>query len=440
MPGKDKVKLLDIMDKFEDFVEKLMCKISVESNEGNDQFIALIANSLIAYKKVWHADVIWRARVEQVNAALIYFKEHPDAPSRLAKLKELIKSGKWNEKSSYNYFLFIELINSVTGYAPLKDFQVMSTILTLNEKLTTRMNTFLAEYAQNQQRILAKQAELKATKPSAAKLKHHIELFTNSDDAKAHSMQQTSHFVFSLAFKEPIWYLNYTDFKGKVYKLEPNDELIQILCDYNVHDVSQVNLLVRNKLNAQCYKILEDFLKKTSVLINPKHYVSYVPLSNDALIETNTRATFVLRGESKVFKLTWIDTLGKAVEISLDKNPELKQWLQSLDKFKDEDIARLTTHLLHVNIKTPLGRDDFKTVLSKCHVFTPKVNETKPLKKDQFGMIEDMLKAKMGIRDTELEQIKVGTLKNDQYSAVSRMFPPKEKVVTEAPIEAPKPI
>jgi len=394
MPAKEGKNVLVIIDNLEDFADKSLSLISDESDAGRLRLITLFERANENYKKPWYARLS-RHRGPEVQETINAIAAFPDAYTRLQEFKLRIEKGEWHPNSSFNYFLFVEIIKSVPGYARAKDNEIGPIVARLKTLISTRIDGFMVQFKINQKLMEVRAKELQQTHQSSEKSVEHVQITNNLETAKTKATTQQSKPVFCLTFKNKIWELSWIDLTGKVYKLEPSDELVTFLIDNKIEDVELLNLVHMKRIKRECVKTRDAFLNKTQLLINPKDPVTFAALSNYNLILQGTGATFVLRGKPNEYSLSWINTLSQEKEIPLAKYPQFKAWLDTLNPIAEEHMPQLKSYLLHVNTKKSLEMDDdFKQELKNrllrkpIKVSPPKVNTTKRLDMSLFAEIE----------------------------------------------------
>ncbi len=364
-------KMLVIIDNLEDFSDKLLSLISDESKDGCARLIGMLEQAKKNYNKPvdsWLKGWFYRfskVRGPQVDRAIKGMEAFPDAYTRLQEFKDLVTIGEWNIDSSYNPYLFAELIKAIPGYQPLKNDEVYPVIIRLKDLIAIRIDNFMSQYKVNQKLMEVREKERLQTHQTTQKSIEHVQVFNNLATAKELAMTQQTKPVFYLTLKDKIWDLSWVDLKGKVYKLEPSEELIRLLLDQNVNDVETLNVVYMKRLKRECVTTREMFLDKTKVLINPKDLVTHAPLTNTNLISNGINTVFVLRGKPPEYTLTWINTLSQIKEIPLKQYPDLKEWLNTLDTITEENMPQLKSYLLHVNTKKSLGMGEFKRDLTR---------------------------------------------------------------------------
>ncbi len=333
MPPKDGKELLDIVDNLNEFAEKLLSRIADESDEGCKQLVHVLESARARYNKPiesWLKGWFYqftRKRGQEIDMAIKGMEAFPDAYTRLQEFKLLVGKGEW-EHGSFNYYLFDELIKSVPGYKPLESELVHPIILKLRQKINKRIDEFMSQYLATQKLIEARKQELLQTHQSAQKFIDNVSIINDLEAAKKSAKENKGIIQFCLIFESDIWKLSWVDATGKVYALEPGEELIQILIDGKikdiVKDIDNLSALHLKQLKQECVKAREMLLGRVQLLINPKDPRTQAELTNDVLKENGTSATFVLRGKPNEYSLWWINTLGFAHEISLEPYASMK--------------------------------------------------------------------------------------------------------------------
>lgn len=441
MRSKEGKKII-IIDNLEAFADKSLSLISDESDAGRQRFITLWETAYENYTKPWFSSLS-RHRGQEVQETIKAFATLPDAYTRLQEFKVRIEKGEWHPNSSFNYFLFVEIIRSVPGYVRAKDKEVEIIVERLRPLISERIDGFMRDFRTNQKLIEEKAQDLERTQQRAKKSLEHVHIINSLETAKSVAMSHPTKSVFCLTFDSTKWNLSWIDIMGKAYKLQPSEELIQFLVDHQVSDIEQVNAVQIKRVKHECIQTRDAFLNKTQLLINPKDPVTLAPISNYSLILQGTCTAFVLRGNNTKYSLSWINTLAQEIEIPLDKYPKMKQWLNSLSSLTEEHLPLLKSYLLHVDTKKPLEVDDFKKDLANClsktkvKVLSPlKENKTKRIDLSLFGNIEKCLAVQAGIARTEvvsavMDKPAPGRLNITDF-AVSTLFGHKEQ--TENPV------
>ncbi|MFO8733285.1 Dot/Icm T4SS effector RavH [Legionella pneumophila] len=448
MPPKDGKELLDIIDNLNEFAEKLLSRIADESDEGCKQLVHVLESARARYNKPiesWLKGWFYqftRKRGQEIDMAIKGMEAFPDAYTRLQEFKLLVGKGEW-EHGSFNYYLFDELIKSVPGYKPLESELVHPIILKLRQKINKRIDEFMSQYLATQKLIEARKQELLQTHQSAQKFIDNVSMTNNLEAAKKSAKENKGVIQFCLIFESGIWKLSWVDATGKVYALEPGEELIQILIDAKikdiVKDIDNLSALHLKQLKQECVKAREMLLGRVQLLINPKDPRTQAELTNDVLKENGTSATFVLRGKPNEYSLWWINTLGFAHEISLESYASMKTWLNDQgNPLKEEHIPQLKTYLLNVNtIKSIDVKEDmkeFKAQLQECLATGPKskippasgaikTTNAKKLDLRLFGDVERCLRSQLSERQEEKAAIQEpGKINLNKYENIATLF------------------
>ncbi len=364
----------------DEFVDKLLNRIADESEEGHAALLLTMAKAQRLYNQPmesWFTGWIYQQtrkrgpEIERAKKSIIAF---PDAYTRLQELKILVEeNGEWHPDSSYNYYLFVELIKSVPGYKPLDDVLVHPITLKVKDKILSRIDSFMYQYKANQQQIASRKNELEETRKRTQKSVDNVLIFENLEQAQFSATKNPLNVHFCLTLIDKIWHLSWIDLAGKAYKLYPTDELISILVDQKAQIEEQFDLIHTKKLKKECLTARDIFLEKVQLRINPRDPATRIVLNNESLIAGGAVATFVLRGKPHQYSLYWISTLGKATELSLGNYPQFKMWLDSQSALGEEQIPQLKAYLLCVNTsKTLTGMEDFKNELQECLTQGPK--------------------------------------------------------------------
>ncbi len=179
MPLKDKKDLLVILDNLDEFSAKLLSQIANESEAGRQHLLQSIARANDKYNKPIEAHITgWfyyfsRTRGPQVKKLIEDIEVEADPIKRLDAFKTLLDEGKWNI-GSFNYDLFLELINAVPGYEPLDDESSTPVIKRLNSLLVKKIDVFIAEFKLNQRLIEEREMGRQAIKNSQDSLSNIV--------------------------------------------------------------------------------------------------------------------------------------------------------------------------------------------------------------------------------------------------------------------------
>ncbi len=401
--------LPEITDLLDDFVEKLLIRVADESEQGRAELVASMEAAKKLYKEPTESWVYgWfylrtRTRGPEVDSAISVIKAFPDAYTRLQELKLLVKKGEWVADSSYNYYLFVELIRSVPGYKPLEAELIYPITIKIKNKILDKIDSFMYQYKANQKMVEERKKELALTHNSTPKKlvnTDHVLLFNNVDDAQNSAKNNVDKIHFVLTLTDGIWDVSWVDLSGKVHTLDVNTkkELIALLVEHEIEDVAQINEVFAKRLEGhdiknvdqirevfekrikeECIKERDRFLKegsflqKAELLVNPIKIATHEEKSNLDLKSEGTTATFVLRGKPHAYRLTWINHVGNAKAISLDTYPQLKKWLDLQNPLSEKQHPELKAYLLQVDTSLRMiGKDSVKAELEVCLASGPK--------------------------------------------------------------------
>ncbi|CEG57487.1 hypothetical protein [Legionella fallonii] len=388
MPQKGR-ELPEVTDHLDDFVEKLLTRVADESEEGRAALIV----SMEAAQKIYNEPAeSWfygwfyqytRTRGPEIDTAISSIKAFPEAYIRLQEIKILVSKGEWLPDSSYNYYLFVELIRSVPGYKPLEAELMHPITIKVKNKILDKIDNFMYQYQATQKAVAERNNELASTHRSAPKKSINVDnvlLFNNVRDAQVSAKHNIEKRHFSLVLTEGNWVISWVDLGGRAHDLDVyGKELIALLVEHKVNDVDQANEILAKLIKNECVKARDhflkegSFLKKAELMVNPKKNATHEAISNSALIDKGTTATFVLRGKPHGYSLTWINHVGNVKTISLDAYPQLKKWLDLQNPLSEEKYPELKAYLLQISTTSAMaGMDFFKKELMSCLAKGPK--------------------------------------------------------------------
>lgn len=347
---KEGNKLLVVLDNLEQFSEKLMNIMTDESPEGKAKLITIMQTALDHYNKPienWVTGWIYsysRKRGTEVKSKITEAEKPTDTAERLTGFKQVIEKGAWNLKSSFNYYLFVELINAVPGYEPIDESLIPKVGERLKKMLNERIEQFIEQFVAKQQAMEKAKKEFEETCRLQEKALASTCIYSTLEEAKKAAQADQDKVVFCLRQDNSQWKLTLVDFTGEAFTLNLGNDLATALREHKPDDPEHENAFKLGCLNAR-----KLFLKKTSLHINPTEDVK--DMCSSFILKTNENQHF----------LAWINALGKEHNLDLAKNPELKAWLASHPTLNtDEDVYQLKTHLLHVNVNQPIGKEEFK--------------------------------------------------------------------------------
>lgn len=371
MPLKDDKKKLVINDHLILVAEKLLNRVADESEAGRAELLKIIEIANDKYNSPTQSWLGWfykftRTRGDKVDLALQSIEQFPDACTRLQELKILVNSGEWNEDSSFNYYLFEGLINSIPGYEPLAVDGRHKVIVRVGELIKENIDSFMESYKANHKLIESKELELQKTQQSNQKIVDNVLIAHNLETAKESALSSPDKIQFSITKQKDLWKLHWIDVLGKAYVIEPGEELIKLLISQKSDDMTGMKPVTKKHLKQECVKTRDLFLDRVHVLVNPKDHKTQKEMTNKELVDQGNLTTFVLRGHAGSYSLTWINALGKGKTILLDRYPKLAGWLNEQTSLTEEHIYKLRAYLMYVNTAKAIGRDDFKVQLKNC--------------------------------------------------------------------------
>ncbi|KTD42080.1 hypothetical protein [Legionella parisiensis] len=367
MPKKKPLKIS------KEFVEQVVAIIANESEEGRKRIVAIARRAEEKYEqpvKSWITGWVYqytRTRGEKIGQSINVMKDFPDAYTRLQELKLMISDGAWNEKSSYNYFLFLELVDAVPDYQPLEEHLMPSFIMDLKDEVLIEINSFMAQYKATLEDKKAREIERQAARESARQIAENVMVFNSLAAAKQYQTTQKDKTVFSVSYKDEQWHISWVDVTGEVYPLTPGDELAKNLETLEDRDIEKLNMVNLRRIKRECLKAREQYLAKVQLVINPENPKTHCALTNDELIANGVRSTFVLRRTESEISLCWINSIGSP--ISINDHSKLTSWLADHKAALNEaDVLQLKAYLLQLNTSQSIDStklDKMNNMLSK---------------------------------------------------------------------------
>lgn len=403
MPKKKPLKIS------KEFVEQVVAIIANESEEGRKRIVAISQRAEKQYEepvKSWITGWVYqytRTRGEKIEQSIKVMKDFPDAYTRLQELKLMISEGAWNVKSSYNYYLFLELIDAVPDYQPLEDHLMPNFIMDLKDEVLIEINSFMAQYKATLENKKAREIERQATRQSARQLTENVMVFNNLTAAKQCQSTQQDKIVFSVSYKNNQWHISWIDATGEVYPLTPGDELAQRLATLEDRDVEKLNTVHLRQIKRECLKAREQYLAKVQLVINPENPKTHSALTNDELIANRVTSTFVLRHTESETSFCWINSMGVPNNLTLTDHAKLNSWLADhKSPFLEGDILQLKAYLLQLNTAQSITSSKLHEMNNKLsHVFQANskqvvVDKTKEsigrIDLKQFALIDQHMK------------------------------------------------
>lgn len=368
MPKEEK-KLLVILDNLERFSEKLFAQLIDDSELARKQLIQSIQHAHEEYNKPSASYLTgWlyyfsRTRGPQIANAIERLELEPVVVSRLESFKSLIAEGEWNI-GSFNYYLFLELIKLVPEYESLEESTAESVIKCLHRLLMKKIDSFLGEHKLTQRLIDEREKERQILSEKTQPL-GHVALYSSLLSAKFDAEYRANGVNFCLT-KTDKWELIWIDHSGLFVALPISDELLSCLERQPITKIELLNKVVTQQIKKECLRIRDAFYEKTTVLINPKHPKTELELSDRELCARSEKASFVVRGKSGTYTISWINTMSKVLPISLDAYPALKDWLSSQEVINSDNLIQLKAYLSQVNTAQTIAMSDFKAQLQNC--------------------------------------------------------------------------
>ncbi|RUR09002.1 hypothetical protein [Legionella sp. km772] len=442
MPANDTKNLLVILDNLDEFSGKMLTQIANETMEGRQQLLNAIIQANEKYNKPIETHVTgWfyyfsRTRGPVIQKAIDNIEIEADPIKRLELFKNLLIEGQWNV-GSFNYHLFLELINGVPGYEALDDESAMPVIKRLDRLLLNKMDGFIREFKVNQRLIAEREQSRLALQKTHDGVLDNIVLEGSLLSAQHAATVPYKKIAFHL-IKGDQWKLFWVDPNGTSYALNLSQELETYLIKQGIEHIEKLNPESIKRVKKECLKIRDAFFEKTQVQINPKQAKTGEELSNEQLCTQGLTSAFVVRGKAGKFSIDWINTLGKAMPIDLEGYPELSEFLASQEDFIAEDLVQLKAHLLQVKTANALGMGDFKIKLQNCLLnrTPPKLVEASQVKRLDLSSFKELehclaqrgkqlpvVDANASVEElAEPEEPQVQKLNFSKYSAVATLF------------------
>ncbi|WP_454785182.1 hypothetical protein [Legionella sp. WA2024007413] len=428
MPKKKSLKIP------KEFVEQVVGIIANESEAGRQKIVAIARRAEKNYQRPVQSWVTgWfyqhtRTRGEKIEQSINVMKDFPDAYTRLLELKLMISEGEWNVNSSYNYFLFLELIDAVPDYQPVEDSQLPKFIMELKDEVLAEINIFMNQYKLSLEEKNRLNEEREAITLSSIQLVKDVLVFNNLSTAKEQSVQQNK-IVFTLSYKNSQWHLSLVDSSGEVYPLTPGEELAQKLATLENRDIEKLNPVHLKQVKRECLAARKEYLAKVHLLINPQNTKTKLELTNEDLKEQGITSTFVLRRtEKEEVSLWWINSLGNASKISLSDHPKLDFWLSNQKgEFKEADVLQLKAYLLQLNTNKSISSEkmvEMNNMISQVLQNKSKLKQQEPSSQGkinikEFALLEKHMKARIEKEST----IKPNLSKEEVVEEVAKETP-----------------
>ena len=291
----------------------------------------------------------YRTRVEDIGITLGFMHNHHDAYARVNAFKELINKGEWN-LGSFNVTLFKGLVKKIPEYAALDDRNASSYSLRLKELIAPKIDSFIARYEAEQLEIKREKEREAAEQKRLDELADNVSILDNLDDAKSEAQDNPNRAVFCFA-RDNKWKTYLIDATGKEFPLDLHPLCVEKFVALTAADSTESGARELRSIKHECIKVKEQLLAKVQLLINPED-------TDEEIINQRTFSTFVLRHTAEKSQLSWITSLGKVKEISLEKYPQLSAWLKKHSSIvNNEDVLHLKTYLLQVDPMKELDKE-----------------------------------------------------------------------------------
>lgn len=329
-----------------EFIEKIQNIITDMSAEGIKRMTLIAKNAQRFYKEPVDSWVLgWiyrftRTRITQINDSIGAMKKNDDYYMHLNCFKELIREGSW-EKTSYNYYLFYELIKTIPDYKSLEGDQLLLLVHTLRDEIFVKIDTLINEYKLGKRYRKKHDAEIAAISQNSQQRSNEVLIFNDLKMAQAEALSKKDKIVFCLV-NDGNWQLSLVDSVGSIYSLELTDELYQNLTTKNIQDIKGLHPIHLKPIKAECIKAKDQYLTRVHLLNAPEQ-------TNEELVAQNIYSTFVLRYAAERNALWWINSLGAINKVELNDYPEINALLSNGSApLNNEDLLRLKLQLLTV--------------------------------------------------------------------------------------------
>lgn len=444
MPKENDKDLLVILDNLEQFAEKLLLHIADDSAAGSQKLIEILQHASARYNKPIDAYITgWfyylsRARGPEVHEVIAHIQVESSALERLKLFKSLVQKGQW-KVGSFNNFLFLELVHTIPGYEPLNDNAVEPVIARLNVLLNRKIHEYITQFEANQRMVAEREQNRSLLLQKAQSLLLPVVIQSDRAAVALNAKQQSTTIHFYLAKEGAAWCLSWINSRGVEFVLPLNEELLNILNSQLIESVDQLSVGAMKRVQKHCMLVRQQHCAKIRVLINPTDAHSKANLTDEALCAQGHTASFVLRGTEKTFSLSWINTLGKATQFSLESVPQLRDWLAMQEHIADEQKIELSAYLSQVNTVQNIGMHEFKLQLQNCLTHRAVAANQVPKKIPQrlnlglFKEVERCINQQVGqiqgavaeLRSEKVSQAApVKKLNLSQYAAISALFVP----------------
>lgn len=427
MPLENEKDLLIVFDNLEQFSEKLLSQVAEDFEIAGKHLAHAIQKARNLYSQPIDTYVTgWvyyfsRTRGPQIQDALQSIETESSSVKRLETFKSLIQKGKL-QRGSFNYYLFRELINSLPGYATLDEQAEMLVIKRLNVLLIKKIDEYINSFNSHQRVIEERKQALNILQ--AQDNYEHVVVLSDLSAAKLDAENQFDKVYFCLTKIANEWQLVWINPTGMEFSLALNNELSNLLHEHEINSIDELNGVFRKRVQKECFAIRDVSFNKIRVQINPER-------SDTTLCAEGLSSAFVLRGQSGEYRLSWINSLGKATAVDLAQSPQLKNWLSAQELITQDDIIELKAYLSLVNTAHSIGMNDFKTKLQHCLLnqnVAPNKKTEQASKRLNLGLFKDLelcigkQAGKAQLAEGRGATSQTGKLNLSQYAAVTSLF------------------
>ncbi|KTC95716.1 hypothetical protein [Legionella erythra] len=342
-----------IINNLEKFTQALIDLVSDNSEAGKKKLEEIFGKAHAVYDEpkqsyVWG----WFYSYSRQRSDNFKKAEHdlkfPDPLLRLQALLVFISEGSWATTSA-NTRLMLGLIKGVPGYDKESDEYLQTHVITALTPLLKEQLALLIKTQQNEMAIKeARQRELDLINQRKEKALDEIALFDREKEARDFALKQTEKYAvyFVQNGKKTSWYMGWYDSTGKKELLLANKELQFLLGKSAItHDDK-----IRAKIKAQCRVLLEEFLGKINVLVNP------APKELEGLASAFTV-------DEKKEGITWYDSLGRTHAIDLKPYPLVEDCLKKRDLRDKSNELFFKSLLLRVSTRHAVDNEKQKSLL-----------------------------------------------------------------------------
>lgn len=386
--GNQKAANKDILANLSFFCEKLLQRMTVDSHEAEVEFLKILEHADKDYNKPKASHLTgWfylctRKRGPDIKLAQESVKKFTDPYTRLQEFKLLITKGNWDTGRSLNYFILLGLIKAIPGYQPLAKEDESTVFKEVRKLIIDNIDGYMRRYLETQHDVEQKRKE-QEEKESAQQIEQErfakVVLFDDLKLAQNAHQEHPDQIQFCLQQfyvkkTEKKWKIYWIDQEGTEFLFFPTKDLNALLLK-NDNNFSKDN----NAIKTECLKSRDVFFESIPLKINPQGKVKVgddeviQALSDAQLVERKSPTTFVLRGKTGSYQLSWISTLGQIKNIPLDNYPKLLAWLNAQKVLEQNEIPQLKAYLTKIKVAQTLQVDDFKEELTKC--LSPKQEE-----------------------------------------------------------------